>query len=191
VENLQNNPWFLLGIAVLLAVGIIYFGWAVWPNITELNAKISTLNDDIAALRKEVEEGRALQARLPELQREIKAKEEELEQLKKILPPDPEVEMLVRKLERLAVDSRLFIKNWTSGKKIQQEFYWEWPIAVSASSSYHNLAKFYAMLGNYARIINVANLRITRSRSRKAEDADKTIQVNFTATTYVYREEAK
>ena len=185
MENLQQNPWFLLVLAVLIAGGAIYFGANVWPNTNETERKLLNLVEEIARLKKEVEEGRALQARLPELQREIKAKEEELEQLKKILPPDPNVEDLVRKLERLAVDSSLQIRQWKSNKRIAHDFYYEWPIAVAARGSYHNLAKFYAMLGNYARIINVSNLRLVQLKS---QEADTTIDVNFTATTYVYRE---
>ena len=82
-DNLQNNPWFQLGLVLALGLGIVYVGWNVWPNTVQMETMNKAIMDTNTALAKEVKEGLELEQRLPELEREIKAKEEELENLKK------------------------------------------------------------------------------------------------------------
>jgi len=188
MKNLQNNPWVLLIISLVLGGVVVWAGYEYWPNITQMESDRNTLIDQVTTLQKEVQEGRALQARLPELQREIKAKEDELEQLKKILPPDSYIEDLVRRVEEQAVAARLRIEMFSPQRRIPKEFYYELPINIHAFGSYHNLAGFYAKLGNFARIINVSQVRISQVQS-SATSSDLTIDANFLATTYVYKED--
>lgn len=186
-ENLQNNPWFQLMLALVLGGAIIYVGREFFPNTNEMRRTIGALESEIAELQKKVNEGRELEARLPELEREIKSKQLELENLKKIIPSAPEAEDLIRKLERMAAETNIAVLSWSSQPKVAKEFYYEWPIALTTAGSYHNLGKFYSKISNYARIINVQGVRLTAVQSKSASE---TLNAAFTAVTYVYKEDA-
>lgn len=184
-ENLQNNPWFQLILVLAFAGAIVYFGTSVWPNTAEMKTQIAGLNDSITKLQDIVNDGRKLEMRLPELRREIKTKELELENLKKIIPSESEVEDLIRKLERMAGETNISVKSFQSQPRITKEFYFEWPISITATGSYHNLGKFFSKISNYARIINVQGVRMTALRTG---NPNQTIDSAFTAVTYVYKE---
>ena len=186
-DNIQNNPWFQLALVVVLSVAIIYGGYKLWPDLLTMQATIASLKDNITKLQKEVDEGRKLEERLPELRREIKQKELELENLKKIIPSDREAQDLIRKLERMAAETNLTIRSWNSQPTAAKEFYYEWPIALTVSASYHNLGKFFSKISNYARIINVQSVRVNAYRSNPP-NPNYTIDASFTAVTYVYKD---
>jgi type IV pilus assembly protein PilO len=188
-ENLQNNPWFLLVVALLLAGGLIYFGRTVWPNTVEMEQINQTIVENITKLQKEVNEGRELEARLPELEREIKSKRNELESLKKIIPSDSEAQDLIRKLERMAAETNILVQTFQPQAQVAKDFYFEWPIAIAVTGSYHNLGKFFSKISNYARIINVQNIVLNAARDTK--NPTQTLSANFQALTYVYKEDKK
>ena len=56
-ENLQNNPWFQLAIAVVIAVAIVYVGWNVWPNTVQMQTANNGIRENITTLQKEVKDG--------------------------------------------------------------------------------------------------------------------------------------
>jgi type IV pilus assembly protein PilO len=184
-DNLQNNPWFQLGLVLALAAGMIYVGWNVWPNTVQMETMNKGIMDTNTALAKEVKEGLELEQRLPELEREIKAKEEELENLKKIIPSDREAEDLIRKLERMAAETNITVRSFQPEQQVAKEFYFEWPIAISASGSYHNVGKFFSKISNYARLINVTNVAL---RATKSTNPNQTLDASFKAVTYVYKD---
>src|SRR3989442_1923968 len=123
MKDLQNNIWFQLALVLGLAFGIWYFGTNVWPNTVEIETAIKNLTEEITKLQKEVDEGRQLEARLPELEREIKAKELEFDNLRKIIPSGPEAEDLIRKLERMAGDTSLPTASVTPPGKVKHAVY--------------------------------------------------------------------
>ncbi|HEV3484446.1 MAG TPA: type 4a pilus biogenesis protein PilO, partial [Vicinamibacterales bacterium] len=65
-----------------------------------------------------------------------------------------------------------------------EEAYAEWPIAVAIDGRYHDLAILFNRLGNFSRIMNVENIRI----SALANQESRTISADFIAKTFVYIE---
>lgn len=183
--NLQNNPWFQLVLVLALAGAIVYFGWNIYPNTVEMEGNITSLQDGNTKLRKEVDEGHELEAKLPELEREIKSKELELQSLKRIIPSEREAEDLIRKVERMATENNIVVRSLTSQGTITREFYLEWPILITTHGTYHNLGKFFSKISQYARIINIQNVTLTANRT---SNPNHTIDASFTALTYVYKE---
>ena len=186
-DNLQNNPWFQLVLVVALAGAIVYAGRNFWPNTAQMELTIGGLEDEITKLQDVVNEGLKLEKRLPELRRTIREKEKQLETLKKIIPTRSEAEDLIRKLERMAAETSLNLRSFSPQPTAAKEFYFEWPIALTVSGSYHNLGRFFSMISNYARIINVKGVRMGATPNLR--DPTQTISASFTALTYVYKEE--
>lgn len=168
-----------------LALGIVVIAFFVFPNMKQMQAEIDTMRDDLAEKQREVSDGRAIEARLPEFEREIASLELKLGDVQQILPTGQETGDLLRWIKNLGDQSNLDLKSFAPGSLRPVEFYKEFPIEMNVIGNYHDLGLFLDRVSKYQRIINVDNLRMSRSPQR---DTGKTIQASFTATTFVYDE---
>jgi type IV pilus assembly protein PilO len=67
------------------------------------------------------------------------------------------------------------------------EFYKKFPIEMQVLGRYHDMGIFMDRVSKYSRIINVDNLRMTSTPPGSV----KSISAGFTATTFVYDEQAE
>ncbi len=168
----------------VLAALLIFAGYSVWPGIGEQRSSIAASQAQLADRQKKVQEGRLIEERLPELEREIAALKVKLDDVQQILPTDRETGDLLRWIKNLGDQSNLDLKSFSPGSLKPQEFYKEFPIEMQVVGRYHDLGIFLDRVSKYSRIINVDNLRIAT-----AKDAGKTITASFNATTFVYTDE--
>lgn len=170
-----------------LALGIVLIAYFVFPNLKTMQAEIDTMQGDLAEKRREISDGQAIEARLPEFESEIKSLKQKLGDVQQILPTGRETGDLLRWIKNLGDQSNLDLKSFSPGGLRPVEFYKEFPIEMNVTGTYHDLGLFLDRVSKYQRIINVDNLRITKLTQR---DRGKTIQASFTATTFVYDEES-
>ena len=168
-----------LGLAVL--GGFYYFMYK--DMVEEAEKKTSQLE----TLKKDIGQLEVITAKLPDFQREVSVLEMKLETLKHILPPEKETPDLVRKLQNLAAESQLSIKNFAPGSMISRDFYQEFPIALEVTGTYHNLASFFDRMSRLTRVVNAAALKVT---AKQDQTPSNTITAQCTATTYIYVESA-
>lgn len=198
-NSLQGKPWYyglLVGLFLMaLAIGGLYYmpirGWN--QEIAGLEAQIDTLEADIQA-------GRSAQQRLPQLRDEAQQLEAELDKLRRILPSSRNTEELIKKFKSLVDQGDFVLKQLVFPNLSEasapvtaegdaapvEEVYAEWPVQVSLEGRYHDLAILFSRLANFSRIVNVEQFRITALPAQ----LDRTIQADFTAKTFVYREPA-
>jgi type IV pilus assembly protein PilO len=167
-----------------LALAIVGAAYALWPNLGDMREEIANLEAQHTEKQAEIRKGQAAEQRLPELEREIAAKKQELKDLEQILPSDRETGDLLRYVKNLGDQSNLDLKSFSPGGLRPAEFYREFPIEMQVSGRYHDLGIFLDRVSKYSRIINVDNLRIGSAR-----DPGQTIQASLTATTFVYTDE--
>ncbi len=170
-----------------LALGIVVIAYFVFPNLKTMQAEIDTMQGDLAEKQREISDGQAIEARLPEFESEIKSLKQKLGDVQQILPTGRETGDLLRWIKNLGDQSNLDLKSFSPGGLRPVEFYKEFPIEMNVTGTYHDLGLFLDRVSKYQRIINVDNLRITKLTQR---DRGKTIQASFTATTFVYDEES-
>ncbi len=169
-----------------LALGIVVIAYFVFPNLKTMQAEIDTMREDLAEKQREISDGQAIEARLPEFEREIEALKQKLGDVQQILPTERETGDLLRWIKNLGDQSNLDLKSFSPGGLRPVEFYKEFPIEMNVTGTYHDLGLFLDRVSKYQRIINVDNLRMSKAaRSERG----KTIQASFTATTFVYDEE--
>jgi type IV pilus assembly protein PilO len=171
-------------LAFVVIAGLIVFAAQTY-KFKPLETNIADLNTRIEALQKEIVRGQAIERKLPQFEREVKILQEDLEKLKEIIPTQKEVSDLIRKIENLAIQSKLSIKNWQPGRVQAREFYNEWPISISVTGSYRSLYYFFTNIKNFKRLINVTDVRMTATDSN---DPSQTISASFNAITYVYKD---
>src|SRR5207245_6352630 len=125
-------------LAAALIGGAFYYLWysdALEQEQTK-TTRLQQLETEIKALE-------VTANKLQEFQREVQLLEAKLETLKRILPPEKETPDLMRKVQALAAQSNLTIRNFTPGAVVNRDFYQEWPINMAVDGSYHNLAMFF------------------------------------------------
>ena len=168
-----------------LALGIVAVAYWIYPNLAQDRAEIAVLEEEYADKERKIVEGQAIEQRLPEFEREIAALERRLGDVQQILPTNQETGDLLRWIKNLGDQSNLDLKSFAPGALKPVEFYKEFPIGMQVVARYHDLGVFLDRVSKYSRIINVDNLRMNSVR-----EGDKTIGASFTATTFVYDEDA-
>jgi len=169
-----------------VAAAIVGFAYYIMPNLSEMQKDIDKLKAENAEMERKILEGRAIERKLPEFEREIATLERKLGDIQQILPSMPETGDLLRWIKNLADQSNLDLKSFKPGGMQPAEFYKEFPIQMDVVGRYHDLGIFLDRVSKYSRIINVDNLNMTAHKGQ----GDKTIRANFTAKTFVYDETA-
>jgi len=165
--------------AIIIGVAFYYFYWS--GAVEQENQKSAQLEQ----LRTDIRNLEVTANKLQEFQREVAQLEAKLETLKRILPPEKETPDLMRKVQALASQSNLAIKNFTPSAVVNRDFYQEWPINMSVDGSYHNLGMFFDRVSRLSRLVNIGNLKIS---NKTDQTVSNTISANCVATTFVYVE---
>ncbi len=183
---LKNLPfWGQMVVAVVFAVAVLFVGYKFWPNFTDMQRQIEGKQGQLAELEREIRQGQAIEAKLPEFEREIASLQAKLNDLLLILPSEPEAGDLLRWVKNLADQSNLDLKVWAPGDLKKVEFYMEYPVAMNIEGTYHDLGMFFDRISKYSRIININGVDVAKLGR---VDPTKTIKSSFTATTFVYDE---
>ncbi len=182
--ELKNLPWYGQFL-IFLAIGAILFGIFYFVQYSPTQDTIAGVQQEIDALDIEIRKAEQNKARLTKIQDELERNKGLLVQLKSVLPERMEISQILRKIQSLASNSRLRIQLFTPGAEISRDIYFESPIRIAVDGNYHNLAIFFDQVSRLKKIFNVDGLSITPLSSMSSEF---TINANFTATTYIYRD---
>ncbi len=185
---LKNLPyWGQLVLVLLLAALLIFIAYSVYPNFKDIVKRNGTLSDQLMKKRQEIKKGLAIEEKLPEFEKEIASLQAKLEELKQILPTEPETGDLLKDIKNLADRANLDLKLFDPEAFRQKEFYKEFPIKMEIVGGYHDLGIFFDQIGKYSRIVNITNVAIKAFRGGGL----KTIKGSFVATTFIYIEDEK
>ena len=187
--NLQNLPWWgRLLLFVILAGAIVYLGYKVYPNFSEIQKQIDGQNEELARLQAEIQKGRGALKRRAELEAQIAVKEVELSLLRRILPSEPETGDLVKWLKFQADQVNLDLLSFSRGAVTTQDFYNEHSYRMDVVAEYHDLGKFFERVSGHDRLVNIQGLSVNANTG--ADRFSRSIRVTFNAVTFVYREDA-
>jgi type IV pilus assembly protein PilO len=182
---LERLPfWGQVLVFFVMAALIVAAAYFLYPDLSEKEKEIQRLRSDHAEMERKIVEGRAIEQKLPEFEREIASLERKLGDIQQILPSTPETGDLLRWIKNLADQSNLELKSFSPGEMQPVEFYKQFPIDMDVVGRYHDMGIFMDRISKYSRIINVDNLRMNSN----AGGGEKTIRASFTATTFVYDE---
>jgi Tfp pilus assembly protein PilO len=178
---MKNLPWYgyiILAVVILGAAFFIYFK----PQQTELG-RIKVERQKVEG---EVQSLQEKKQQLDKIEAELATLTQTLKELEVIIPLRKETDVILRRVQQMAFDSRLDLIRFTPRGEINREFYSEWPIPMEIRGNYHNLASFFDRLSKFARIFNIENFTI---KALNNQSDDLTISSTFTAKTYIFLEE--
>jgi len=179
---MKNLPWYgyiILALVIFALSFLFYFK----PQ----NAELEKIKSERQKVEREVAQLLEKKKQLDLIEAELASLNTTLKELEQIIPLKKETDVILRRIQQMAFDSRLDIIKFTPKGLINQEFYSEWPIPIEIRGNYHNLASFFDRLSKFARLFNIDNFSI---KTLANQTDDLTVSSNFTAKTYIFLEES-
>ena len=179
--NLQTQPWYYrLGLFIGIALAV-YAGF--WYLVTSgTRAEAQTLNDQVADYLQKNAQSQIASQRLNEFRAAYKSRQEELDELKALLPEQRELTSVLQSVQDRARNSRLTLRRFTPKEDTQQDFYSGKPIEVEVSSTFANLREFFEQMARYQRIVSITDFKIDRVKEDRAQG--QTVDAQFQLTAY-------
>jgi Tfp pilus assembly protein PilO len=180
MSKLQSFPWYVrLTIFVVLA-GAAYAGF--WYFVTKgTRAETREMTTEIARLLQSNAEAQFASQRLNEFRTLYKARQEEYDELKALLPEQRELTMVLQGVQDRARTSGLTLVKFNPKDDIQQENYSGKKIEVTVTSTFANLRAFFEQLAHYQRIVSITNFEL---KQLDKQLATKTVDAKFDLTAY-------
>src|SRR3990172_2443253 len=154
--------------AVILGVGALLFAGLEYVWLQPVKISVTEKETKKVALDKEVEPLRPYVERLPRLVAENKQLEAQLENLKRIVPNEKEVDNFVRQVQGEALTAGIVARRFTAKPAITQEYYVEVPFEVELDGPFYDVLQFYDRLSKLERIINVSELKMGGIEAKKS-----------------------
>jgi len=178
---MKDWPWYGYVLLALIIFGLFYF-----LHYKGKNEELRSVREERIRTEAEIVQLRAKKAQMDQIEKDIEEMKVTLSQLETIIPLREEISDILRKIQQLAWDSRLNIEKFIPKADVDKEFYYEKPISIEITGSYHNLALFYDRLSNFSRLYNIEDFTI---KSLRDQTDASTISAQSTATTYIFKEE--
>ena len=184
--DFKNLPfWGQVTLVAGLCLGLVCVAYWAYPDFAQMKQQNLADAQRLEQLQSDIRRGAAIEAKLPEFEKEIANLQKKLEDLLQILPSEPETGELLKWVKNLTDQSNLELNRFDPGALRPVEFYREFPINMDVVGDYHDLGVFFDRISKYSRIINVDNVQIGTNTGGKGS-----IHSTFTATTFVYDERA-
>jgi type IV pilus assembly protein PilO len=179
--------WQVQVLIVLLVCGIAL--GAVWYTmLSPLSTEIASKEQQAVKLKAEVDKMLVLEAKYAQFKKEADALQKRLDELKKVLPQDKEIEQILSQVQQSARNAGLKIERGVSKPVVDHDVYSEWPMEMQVLGSYHNLGDFLERIRELPRIVNVGKLRVESKPGKNDDGGATSIGATYEATTFVYRE---
>ena len=180
IGNINSIPWYLrLGIFTVMALSV-YGGF--WYFVTSGTRKETKgLQEQITVLQKANAEAQIASQRLNEFRTAYKNKQEELEELRALLPEQRELTKVLEGIQDRARMTGLSLRKFVPKDDMQQDFYSGKRIDVSVQSTFAGLRAFFDQMAHYQRIVSITNFEL---KQMDKQAASKTVEARFDLTAY-------
>src|SRR5215831_16516491 len=180
IGNLNGIPWYARVAIFVVVAGFVYAGF--WYFVTSGTRKeTKALREQISTLQKANAEAQIASQRLNEFRAIYKNRQEELEELKALLPEQRELTKVLEGIQDRAKATGLSLRKFSPKDDLQQDFYSGKKIDVSVQSSFAGLRSFFDQMAHYQRIVSITNFEIKQMDSQATA---KTVDARFDLTAY-------
>jgi type IV pilus assembly protein PilO len=180
IGNLQTMPWHLRLVMFVAIAGILYAGF--WYTMTRATrAETVKINEESAQFRQRNTQAQIASQRLNEFRAIYKARAEEYEELKALLPEQRELTMVLQGLQDRARNNGLIFRRFNPKEDLQQDNYSGKKIEVGVTSSFASLRAFFEQLAHYQRIVSITNFELKQLEN---QFSTKTVEAKFDLTAY-------
>ena len=178
--KLPALPWYLRLVVFVAVAGVVYAGF--WYFVTRgTRTETASMQTEIAQLQGKNAQAQIASQRLNEFKAIYKAREEEYDELKALLPEQRELTMVLQGVQDRAHSAGLVLTRFNPKEDIQQDNYSGKKIEVNVASSFGSLRQFFEQLAHYQRIVSVTNFELKQSDK---QTVNKTVDARFDLTAY-------
>ena len=180
-EDIQSWPRDVkIFMAGLLGIVIIVLGY--YFIIKDQQAQLKKVTAQEKALKDTFLEKKALAINLDEYKKQMVEAEETFGVLLKQLPNRTEVPDLLIDITQAGLSRGLQFEQFKPAPVVNQDFYSEMPVNVTANGTFHQLAEFVSDVAALPRIVNIDNFKIERTGE------DGLLRMRAVTKTYHYQE---
>ena len=183
-------------IVVILVVGAALWGVSEYLWLQPLKATNATKKNQADQLETQVAPLRPFKEKVRALEADNRQLENQLDNLRRIVPSDKEVDNFVRLLQTEASTAGVAVRRLTARTPVTQAYYVEVPFEMEMDGAYYDVLQFYDRLGRVERITNVSDLKMgglqtgTGAGSKKYDyGSNETVVAVCTVTTFFSTEE--
>jgi len=174
--------WYTRLMIMLVVALVVYLGF--WYFVTSgTRAETREINAQVENLRRQNMQAQIAQQRLNDIKAMYKARQEEYDDLKALLPEQRELTSILQGLQDRARTSHLTLTAFTPKPDVDQELYTGKPIEVQVTSTFGNLREFFNQIAHYQRIVSVTDFRIEQVKQDE-EASNRTVNSKFLLTAY-------
>lgn len=178
--NLKSVPWYLRLMVFVFVAGVFYA--AFWYFVTSGTRKeTKAMEAQIAQLLPRNAQAQIASQRLNEFRAIYKARQEEYDELKALLPEQREITMVLQGLQDRARNTGLVFRRFNPKEDVQQENYSGKKIEVGVSSSFASLRAFFEQVAHYQRIVSITNFELKQIDKQSPK---QTVEARFDLTAF-------
>ena len=168
-------------IGILVVIGVLLCAGYYFGSYQSDSQELARLQAEEANLQRKLSEVRLIAGNIVEFEAEIKGLEIKLKKALRQFPNDKQLEVLLTDISNLGKTAGIEIRSFQRQQEVFHDFYAEVPIAIQIDGEYHDIGKFFELLSQLKRIVNMGSLKINvRSESLQSTR----LQVTGTATTF-------
>lgn len=187
LEKLVKVPLATKAVVVVLLLGAVtaanYF-----LVIADLQTAIESARTKKRALDEELVKKRVIADNLNQYRRDKEVLERRLAEALTELPPQADIDELLRQLNDVGKKSGLEIVALEPGAEKPETFYASIPIRMQVSGNYHEIAVFFESVSKLRRIVNISAITF-QTPTRKAEKV--VLSASYMATTFRFLDDKK
>jgi type IV pilus assembly protein PilO len=152
-------------LAILVAIGAGYWFLSYQPAQEVRRAFVARSQE----LQRSLNNARSIANNVTGFETEVAGLERDLDLALKQLPNRKQFEDLLQDISTAGKKVGVTIKSIDRDDEIRRDFYAEVPFKIELEGTYHDLARFFEMVANLPRIVNMGGLEIrVASESRQA-----------------------
>lgn len=179
--SLNKLPWYTQ-VGVFVALSLAGAGAFWYLMASPMQQDIAARRAELDTVRADINRGLAIARRLPEFRSEVTQLEAQLDRLRAVLPEDQDVAELLRRVQAMATQSNLTIRNFSPQAVSKEQLHAVWPFGLQLEGTYHDVGMFLERVSKFPRIINVGDIRI---KVREPQTGAATVTADCVATTFV------
>ena len=150
---------------VLVGMGAAYY----FLGYTEQEKTIKKLDKQFNTLEDELHAKQQIAANLSKFKKKVEFLQQKLEEKKKNLPDDANLDQLLKTLNELSEKSQMRIVGFTPKPEQRKNFYAEIPVAMEIEGNYHEIATFFDKVSKEDRIINISRIALEDPKLRNGK----------------------
>ena len=154
----------LMAMAVFLLSFFYYF--FVYQGQQET---LAGLEREFRKVEDELQEKQEIASNLSKFKKKVEFLQQKLEEKKKNLPDDANIDQLLKTLNELSEKSDIRILNFVPMAETMQNFYAEIPVNLQIEGNYHEISTFLDKVSKEDRIINLSDISLATPTVRSGK----------------------